>query len=269
MLVNCDFSSIEWYVAVELSGDKVGLQEILDGADIHSRNQSAFNLPERRIAKIFLFRLIYGGSCWSYALDPQYNWISDDPDFWQDMIDKFYKKYVDLHRWHEELVLGVMKTGTMETPSGRFYRISRERKREGGPLEWPRPKILNYPVQGFAADIVKLARILLLAALKKRFPKALLVATIHDSLVVDCPNEDTIGVAELMHNILHVQTTKLVEKFYNYKLSVPIKGEIEIGPNLKDMVKWHEPPKTITGRRQTGDRTEVLTIERNGVLTWA
>ncbi len=44
---------------------------------MHNFNQQKFNLPDRRIAKIFLFRLIYGGTEWSYAKDPDYNWISD------------------------------------------------------------------------------------------------------------------------------------------------------------------------------------------------
>ena len=67
MLLKVDAKALEWRVAVELSGDKVGLQEILDGVDNHADNQQRFGLPSRIIAKTYLFRLIYGGSAFSYA----------------------------------------------------------------------------------------------------------------------------------------------------------------------------------------------------------
>lgn len=57
MLVKVDAKALEWRVAVELSGDKVGLQEILDGVDNHADNQKRFGLPSRLIAKTYLFRL--------------------------------------------------------------------------------------------------------------------------------------------------------------------------------------------------------------------
>ena len=57
MLLKVDAKALEWRVAVELSGDKVGLQEILDGVDSHADNQQRFGLPSRLIAKTYLFRL--------------------------------------------------------------------------------------------------------------------------------------------------------------------------------------------------------------------
>jgi hypothetical protein len=51
------------------------------------------DLPSRLIAKTFVFRLIYGGSAFSYANDPEFTGVSSDPDFWQSVIDEFYTKY--------------------------------------------------------------------------------------------------------------------------------------------------------------------------------
>ena len=65
MLVNVDVKSLEIVVAAQLSGDKVLQREIINGEDIHANNMAAFKLPSRLIAKIFVFRLIYGGSAYS------------------------------------------------------------------------------------------------------------------------------------------------------------------------------------------------------------
>lgn len=56
MLLQCDASQLEWRVALALSEDWVGINEILGGEDTHAKNQAAFGLPSRLIAKIFLFR---------------------------------------------------------------------------------------------------------------------------------------------------------------------------------------------------------------------
>jgi DNA polymerase I-like protein with 3'-5' exonuclease and polymerase domains len=93
MLVNIDVRGLEWVTIVWFAQDVVGMREIITGVDQHGENQRAFGLPERRIAKIFVFRLIYGGSKWAYALDPDFNYISKSPDYWQKVIDKFYDKY--------------------------------------------------------------------------------------------------------------------------------------------------------------------------------
>ena len=76
MLVNIDVSGLEWCTIVWLAQDKVGMAEIVAGVDCHAINQQTFGLPERRIAKIFVFRLIYGGTAWAYVYDPDFNWIS-------------------------------------------------------------------------------------------------------------------------------------------------------------------------------------------------
>ena len=56
MLLQCDASQLEWRTALELSGDEVGLAEVFSNEDAHAKNQLAFDLPSRLIAKIFLFR---------------------------------------------------------------------------------------------------------------------------------------------------------------------------------------------------------------------
>lgn len=147
MLLNVDVKSLEVVVAAQLSGDKVLCQEIIDKVDIHDTNRIAFGLGEgkqgRLIAKIFKFRLIYGGSAYSYANDPDFRGVSTSQDFWQDVIDKYYTKYKGIKEWHKALLLEAQTNGRIIIPSGRYFPITPDyKKRE----PWPLTIIKNYPV---------------------------------------------------------------------------------------------------------------------------
>ena len=94
MLIQVDAKALEWAVCVYLAQDKVGMEELTyQNYDMHSENMKLFGFPIRHIAKIFVFRLIYGGSAFSYAHDPDFMDVSSNPKFWQDAIDTFYEKY--------------------------------------------------------------------------------------------------------------------------------------------------------------------------------
>ena len=139
---------LEVVCAAQLSGDEVLCKEILDGEDIHGNNQVAFGLGEgkagRLIAKIFKFRLIYGGQAYSYANDPDFIHVSRSQDFWQDVIDKYYNKYKGIRKWHDQLVIEAQTTGRLLIPSGRYFPITPDfKKRE----PWPLTIIKNYPVE--------------------------------------------------------------------------------------------------------------------------
>jgi len=120
------------------------MQEILDGLDAHQDNLEKFNLPSRLIAKKFLFRLIYGGQAYSYAHDADFDGIGNT-SFWEEVIERTYKKYYGLHNWHTRIMQEVSRTGQLTIPSGRQYYFKRYPNFRGE-LEWPRTLILNYPV---------------------------------------------------------------------------------------------------------------------------
>lgn len=148
MLINCDVKSLEVVVAAELSGDPVLQQEIINKVDIHDENRRAFSLgdgkPGRLVAKIFKFRLIYGGSAYSYAHDSDFTGVSSDVKFWQGVIDRYYDKYKGIRKWHDQLLEEVKRNGFITIPSGRFYAFQPVLKR--GMWEWPLTTIKNYPV---------------------------------------------------------------------------------------------------------------------------
>lgn len=144
-IVNCDAKALEWIVGAYLSRDKVARQEILDEIDQHTLNQKAFGLPSRLIAKKFVFRLMYGGSAYSYANDPDFTDVSTSEKYWQKVIDAFYNKYTGLRDWHTKIVQEAMQTGQLVMPTGRIYKFE-PKKDFRGELKAPETIIKNYPV---------------------------------------------------------------------------------------------------------------------------
>lgn len=239
MLINIDAKGLEWVTVVWFAQDPVGMHEILTGVDQHTVNQMAFGLPERRIAKIFVFRLIYGGSKWAYALDPDFNWISKDPKYWQGVIDKFYGKYKGISDVHARWVREAISSGKLVMPTGRVYTFSPYTNKRGE-LEWPRTQILNYPVQGTGHDIVTIARVSLWKRVKadeKLRDSVLFVSTVHDSIVLDV--KLSIDVQHLYSVIRGVfsDVPRNFRALFNVELNLPIQCEIKVGNNLLDMTE--------------------------------
>lgn len=237
MLINCDVKGLEVVVAAQLSGDKVLSREILDGEDIHGNNQRAFGLGEgkqgRLIAKIFKFRLIYGGSAYSYANDADFMGVSTSEDYWQKVIDAYYEKYRGIASWHRQIVQEAQRNKRLEIPSGRYYPFEPEIKY--GKVKWPITKIKNYPVQGFGADLVMLARI----EAKKRlqdFPCDF-VSTIHDSIVVDTEVRNLDYVAEVLLRSVQ-EVTRLCKTEFDYDFTLPLTAEVQYGNNKRDMQEY-------------------------------
>lgn len=236
-LINADFKQLEWLGAVYLSGDVTGYDEILRGMDAHSLNQKRFHLPERLHAKTFLFRLIYGGGAYSYANDALFAHVSTKEAFWQGVIEEAYKKYWGLKLWHDELVLTAMRYGRITIPTGRSFTYS-PLKNYKGELKWPRTTILNYPVQGFGADLMVLARILLTELLKPYFALGVLqLGTVHDSILLDVPAQYVAEVVEIIFKAWE-QIPNLFKEKFGQELDLPTKVEVKVGPNWKDMSEW-------------------------------
>lgn len=187
------------------------------------------------VAKIFKFRLIYGGSAYSYANDPDFTGVSSDQKFWQGVIDEYYKKYSGIKKWHDELLNTVKKTGYIIIPSGRVYEFKPDFKY--GQWRWPLTQIKNYPVQGFGADLVMLARIEAKRLVKESGLEALFVQTIHDSIVLDTPEENCYTISRCLKEAVEA-VPRLCKEKLGYDFSLPLTCEIQIGPNKKDMKEY-------------------------------
>lgn len=234
MLIKGDGKSIEWRAAVDLAHDPVGAKEIFSGLDMHTDNQRIFGLPERRLAKIFLYRLIYGGDARGYAVHPDFSEVSNKVSFWEDVIEKAYKKYAGLKKWQDETYRHVIEHGWTEIPTGRRYQFQKE---SWG--AWPRTKIINYPVQGFAAELCMIARRLLKKNLDKleiyQNKKALLINTVHDDIEMDVDNSPQIVYnicIEMEKAFNHVAA--YIKKVFDYQITVPIECEVKVGISLNE-----------------------------------
>ncbi len=186
-------------------------------------------LPERRDAKYFIFRILYGGTGHGFAVDARFAGISTDVDYWDKLIAEFYRKYTGLKLWHDHLVETVMRDGYITVPSGREFHFVREYGK------WPRTKILNYPVQGFSADLMVLARVLLKRKLDGCHGINFnLCCTVHDSVVVDCPSDSVDTVVHCIYETWR-ELPAFFDRCFQTPLDVPMNVEVLVGENWKEM----------------------------------
>lgn len=213
----------------------MGIQEILGGEDTHAKNEKAFDLPSRLIAKIFLFRTIFRGSGWSFANDPDFMHVSSDPSFWDEMNEKFYKKYANLDKQHKTWAELVLAGKPIEGPFGRSWAIPTKRDRFGE-IKIPWTTLSNYPVQGTGADIMMVARL----SAKRRIQEADIfakwVSTVHDSIVLDIHEKDAKTIADIFDGVF-ADLPKNFKKLFGYDWKTPMACECKVGPNFKDLTK--------------------------------
>lgn len=208
-----------------------------DGEDLHSNNQKAFGLPSRLIAKVFIFRILFGGSAYSFSVDPEFSEVGFNEKQWQAIIDQFYLKYKGLKQWHDKIIREVIETRKMVVPStGRTYEF------EPVHGKWPETQIKNYQIQGLGNDIVALARVSLHNRLKKlreqdsRWKQCLLVGTVHDSLVLDYNDKvcHTMEVANLIEGVFKDLPSNF-RKMFKVPFTLDVRVEQECGLDWGNM----------------------------------
>ncbi len=176
--------------------------------------------------------LIYGGSAYSYAHDPDFMGVSSSERYWQKVIDAYYEKYTGIKTWHINLLDEVRRNGRLEIPSGRIYNFTADTSR--GYPRWPETKIKNYPVQGFGADLVMLARIELLRRFNTFNRGGKFVSTVHDSLVLDIPSEICYNIRDMLKESVEL-VPQLCKERFAYNFTLPLTCEVLAGPNMKDL----------------------------------
>ena len=240
-IVNCDVKSLELVVFADLAQDKVMSEEIRNKLDLHANNQRDFGLPDRITAKRFVFKLIYGATAYGFATDPDFTPLGLSEKRWQEVIDAFYKKYYGGQKWHNNIIQEAQTTGRLIIPSGRYFPFAPIKKPDGsyvrtkdGAFKWPITQIKNYPVQGFGADLVMLARLEARKMFQEQGSRASLIGTIHDSIIADCPSEDVTATARILFKAVE-RVPELCKTIWGYNFSLPLTSEVQCGPNKFDM----------------------------------
>jgi DNA polymerase-1 len=235
VIIQADAKGLETVGVAYLSRDKVMMQELMDGVDLHGVNQAAFNLPTRLIAKTFVFRLIYGGSAYSYANDVNFTHVSTKEKYWQNVIDTFYAKYSGIESWHRDNLKKAMMEKQLVMPTGRIYRFNATPNWKGE-LVIPETTVKNYPVQGLGADIMSIIRVEFHKRWFEENINGVIVNTVHDSIVVDVPKTELVRVYNLFKEVFE-NAPRLFEETFGVQFDLPLPTEVSYGNNMKELTE--------------------------------
>jgi DNA polymerase I len=219
-----DYSQVELRVLAHLSKDKALIRAFNSGEDIHSRTAAEiFHVlpglvtPDmRRVAKTINFGIVYGMSAFRLSRDQKIP-MKQAKGF----IDAYFARYPGIRQFLDSVVEEGKERGYVETILKRRRYMPELQARNRQVFESGRRMAINTPVQGGAADIVKLAMLQLHRRLKKEGLDAYMVLQVHDELVLELAPSATEGVKaavkETMENVL--------------KLDVPLKVDVGVGDN--------------------------------------
>lgn len=171
--------------------------------------------------------MIYGGSEYSYARDPDFVEVSRDKNFWKEVIEKFYDKYRGIAAVHQAWMNQVQVHQRLVMPTGREYAFTLTDRGE-----WPRTQILNYPVQGLGADLMAIIRILARRYLDEKYK---IVSTVHDSIYTEVAPEDPPEAVREAYQRAFAEAPEAFRKAFGYQFNLPLRCEITIGRNMHDM----------------------------------
>ncbi len=227
VLVDADYSQIELRVLAHIAEDTVMQNAFCTGADIHTTTAAqVFGVrPEevtslqRRHAKAVNFGIVYGISEFSLAED-----IGVSRYEAREYIDNYLTNYQGVRKYMKQVVENAKAIGYTETLYGRRRYIPELKSSNFNIRSGAERIALNTPIQGTAADLIKLAMIKVEKALNENFPEAKLLLQVHDELIVECPEELAPQVAELISR--EMQTVA--------QLKVPLTAEAKYGKS------WYE-----------------------------
>ena len=222
VLVDADYSQIELRVLAHIAGDAVMQEAFKSGMDIHTVTASqVFGVaPEqvtalqRRHAKAVNFGIVYGISEFSLAED-----IGVSRYEAKDYIDSYLANYRGVRGYMKQVVADAREKGYTETLYGRRRYIPELSSSNFNIRSGAERIALNTPIQGTAADLIKLAMIRVDTALRQHYPEAKLLLQVHDELIVECPEAIASDVAALVSREMEQVAA----------LDVPLTAEAKIG----------------------------------------
>ena len=222
VLVDADYSQIELRVLAHIAGDAVMQDAFRNGMDIHTVTASqVFGVdPEqvtslqRRHAKAVNFGIVYGISEFSLAED-----IGVSRYEAKDYIESYLANYRGVREYMKNVVMDAREKGFTQTMYGRKRYIPELKSSNFNIRQSAERMALNTPIQGTAADIIKLAMIRVDAALIRHYPQAKLLLQVHDELIVECPEGIAADVAALVSREMEQVAS----------LQVPLTAEAKIG----------------------------------------
>ena len=227
VLVDADYSQIELRVLAHIAGDEVMAESFKSGFDIHTATASqVFGVPmesvtslQRRHAKAVNFGIVYGISEFSLAED-----IGVSRYEAKNYIESYLENYSGVRRYMKAVVEEARERGYTETIFGRKRYVPELKSSNFNVRSGAERITLNTPIQGSAADLIKIAMIRVEKALSEHFPEAQLLLQVHDELIVECPEAIAPQVASLISREMEGVSA----------LSVPLTAEAKWGKSWYD-----------------------------------
>ncbi len=226
-LLVADYSQIELRLLAHMSRDPVLLEAFRKGEDIHTRTAAeVFGVPPlmvtpelRRNAKAVNFGIIYGLS--AFGLSAQLNISREEAETY---IRNYFARYAGVKRFIDETIAAVRRTGETRTLFGRRRPIADINSPNPNARGFAERTAINTPLQGTAADLIKLAMIRIDQELQARRWRTVMLLQVHDELLFESPPEEVEEAAAMVRR----------EMENVYRLEVPLVVETGIGPNWRD-----------------------------------
>ncbi len=227
MLVDADYSQIELRLLAHIAQDEVMLEAFRTGEDIHTVTASqVFNVPLEHVtslmrsqAKAVNFGIVYGISAFSLSQDIGVS-VAEAKLY----IDSYFAKYAGVRQYMDAVVAEAKQDGYVTTLYGRRRQLPELKSSNYNIRSFGERAARNTPMQGTAADIIKIAMVNVHRRLSAEGLKAKLVLQVHDELIAECPEAETEQVKKLLAEEMEQAVS----------LSVPIIADAHAGKS------WHD-----------------------------
>ena len=228
VLVGADYSQIELRLLAHFSEDPVLIEAFRRGDDIHELTASAvFGVPpeeqtreHRRRAKAINYGVVYGIS--PFGLAQQVGAPQKEAEAF---IRQYFERYQGVRRFIDSTIEEVRRTHEVRTFTGRRRRIPDIASRDYNARSFAERTAINTPLQGGAADLIKLAMLRVRQDLRKRGLRSRMILQVHDELVLETPREEAEEAAAILQEGMEQA----------WELRVPLVAEVATGPNWRDM----------------------------------
>ena len=222
VLVDADYSQIELRLLAHISGDEAMREAFLSGEDFHTVTASkVFNVPLEEVshtlrsrAKAVNFGIVYGISAFSLSQD-----INVSPKEAQAYMDAYMEKYHGVRDYMKHVVDKAREQGYVTTLYGRRRELPELKNSNFNLRSFGERVALNMPIQGTAADIIKLAMVHVDERMRREGLQGRLLLQVHDELIVECPAEETDAVSRILKEEMENAAA----------LSVPLTVEVNSG----------------------------------------
>ncbi|MDO8445222.1 MAG: DNA polymerase I [Deltaproteobacteria bacterium] len=227
LIISADYSQIELRVMAHMSEDPILIESFKRGEDIHSRTAAeVFGIMPglvtaemRRMAKVVNFGIIYGMSPFGLSKD-----LGISQRDAKRYIDAYFEHYKGVSAFIEKTLQEARGNGYVRTLLGRKRPMPELSSKEAAVRQFGERTAVNTPIQGTAADIIKLAMVNIFNRIRKENLKSLMTLQVHDELVFEVPENEL----EVMKQIVREEMEGVIE------LKVPLKVDIGVGKNWSE-----------------------------------